>query len=111
MAQQTLERVSRSWTTRRDEKRRRMQLIRPRMKGPILPKERIIEALETLIVSGDRIVLEGDNQKQADFLSRSLVEAIRRSVMIFHARFGVDILIYWMPRRSHIGGTLCGSFA
>ena len=50
MAQQTLERVSRSWTTRRDEKRR-MQLIRSRMKGPILPKERIIEALETLIVS------------------------------------------------------------
>ena len=51
MAQQTLERVSRSWTTRRDEKRRRMQLIRSRMKGPILPKERIIEALEILIVS------------------------------------------------------------
>src|SRR5207237_3714261 len=51
MAEQTLERVSRSWTTRRDEKRRRMQLIRSRMKGPILPKERIIEALETLIVS------------------------------------------------------------
>ena len=74
MAQQTLERVSRSWTTRRDEKRRRMQLIQPWMKGPILPKERIIEALETLIVSGDRIVLEGDNQKQADFLSRSLVK-------------------------------------
>jgi malonate decarboxylase alpha subunit len=74
MAQQTLERVSRSWTTRRDEKRRRMGLIRPRMKGPILPKERIIEALETLIVSGDRIVLEGDNQKQADFLSRSNVQ-------------------------------------
>src|SRR5467141_3891467 len=74
MAQQTLERVSRSWTTRRDEKRRRMQLIRPRMKGPILPKEKIIEALETLIVSGDKIVLEGDNQKQADFLSRSLVK-------------------------------------
>src|SRR5258706_4592208 len=45
------------------------------MKGPILARERIIEALETLIVSGDRIVLEGDNQKQADFLSRSLVKA------------------------------------
>ena len=40
MAQQTLERMSRSWTTRRDEKRRRMQLIQPWMKGPILPKER-----------------------------------------------------------------------
>ena len=73
MAKQILEPVSRSWTTRRDEKRRRIELVKPWMKRSILPKEKIIEALETLIVSGDRIVLEGDNQKQADFLSRSLV--------------------------------------
>src|SRR5580658_330995 len=72
--QQRAEQVSRSWTTRRDEKHRRMQLVRPRMQGPILPRERLIEAFEALIVSGDRIVLEGDNQKQADFLSRSLVK-------------------------------------
>src|SRR5580658_1308668 len=64
----------RAWTTRRDEKRRRMQLVQPWMKGPVLPTARVIEALETLIVSADRIVLEGDNQKQADFLSRSLVK-------------------------------------
>jgi malonate decarboxylase alpha subunit len=72
--EQTVAPVSRSWTTRRDEKERRMQLVRPWMKGPILPKEKIIEALETLIVSSDTIVLEGDNQKQADFLSRSLIK-------------------------------------
>jgi hypothetical protein len=29
MAKQTLGRLSRSWSTRRDEKRRRMQVIRP----------------------------------------------------------------------------------
>ena len=46
-----------------------MQLVQPWMEGPLLPKAKIIEALEALIVSGDRIVLEGDNQKQADFLS------------------------------------------
>src|SRR6202045_5415216 len=73
IAQQTQKQPTRSWTTRRDEKRRRMQLVQPWMEGPILAKTKIIEALETLIVSGDRIVLEGDNQKQADFLSRSLV--------------------------------------
>jgi malonate decarboxylase alpha subunit len=39
------------------------------MKRPIFPKERIIEAHETIIVSGERIVLEGDNQKQADPLT------------------------------------------
>src|SRR5579859_3247030 len=73
--QQRAEQESRSWTTRRDEKRRRMQLVESWMRGPLLPRERIVEALEALIVSGDRIVLEGDNQKQADFLSRSLVKA------------------------------------
>jgi malonate decarboxylase alpha subunit len=44
------------------------------MKGPVLPSERIVDALEAVIVSGDSIVLEGDNQKQADFLSRSLAK-------------------------------------
>src|SRR5580658_2664609 len=84
MAQQTLEPVSRSWTTRRDEKRRRMQLIRPWMKGPILPQEKLIEAFEAVIVSGDRIVLEGDNQKQADFLSRALVKVNPKKVHDIH---------------------------
>src|SRR6202451_65138 len=74
MAQQMLGQVTRSWTTRRDEKRRRMQLIQPWMKGPVLPNARIVEAFEAVIVSGDSVVLEGDNQKQADFLSRSLVK-------------------------------------
>ena len=82
--EQTLEPISRSWTTRRDEKRRRMQLVRPWMKGPILPKEKIVDALETLIVSSDRIVLEGDNQKQADFLSRSLVKVDPRKIHDLH---------------------------
>jgi malonate decarboxylase alpha subunit len=74
MTVQTLEPAAFSWTTRRDEKRRRMQLVQPWMKGPVLPSEKLVAALEALIVSGDRIVLEGDNQKQADFLSRSLIK-------------------------------------
>jgi len=74
MTVQTPEPALLSWTTRRDEKRRRMQLVQPWMKGPVLPSEKLVAALETLIVSGDRIVLEGDNQKQADFLSRSLIK-------------------------------------
>src|SRR5258708_19240824 len=84
MAQQTMKQVPRSWTTRRDEKRRRMQLVQPWIQGPILPKAKIIEALETLIVSGDRIVLEGDNQKQADFLSRSLVQVDAKRLHDLH---------------------------
>ena len=44
------------------------------MDGPALQAGRIIDALHLLIQPGDRIVLEGDNQKQADFLSRSLAK-------------------------------------
>jgi malonate decarboxylase alpha subunit len=54
------------------------------MKGPVLPREHVIEALEALIVSGDRVVLEGDNQKQADFLSRSLVKVDAGKVHDLH---------------------------
>ncbi len=74
----------RSWTTRRDEKERRMKLVQPWMKGPILPRERITDALALLIVSNDRIVLEGDNQKQADFLSRSLVKLDPKKIHDLH---------------------------
>src|SRR5580698_8936300 len=81
MAEQTLGQVSRSWTTRRDEKRRRMQQVQPWMKGPILPRTKMIE---TLIVSGDKVVLEGDNQKQADFLTRSLVKVDAKKLHDVH---------------------------
>src|ERR1700734_2738476 len=84
MTVQTVEPALRSWTTRRDEKRRRMQLVQPWMKGPILAQEKIVDALETLIISGDSIVLEGDNQKQADFLSRSLVKVDPRKLHDLH---------------------------
>src|ERR1700677_2858196 len=84
MSEQIQEHETRSWTTRRDEKSRRMELILPWMKGPILPKEKLIDAFEAVIVSGDRIVLEGDNQKQADFLSRSLVRVNPKKIHDLH---------------------------
>ena len=74
----------RSWTTRRDEKKRRLQSVSSWMSGPILPQKKLIQALELLIAPGDRIVLEGDNQKQADFLSRSLVQADPKKLHDLH---------------------------
>ena len=66
--------TARSWTTRRDEKSRRLAAIAPWLEDGVLPPERIVDALETLIAPGDRVALEGDNQKQADFLSRSFAQ-------------------------------------
>jgi len=45
------------------------------MKGVVLDPAKIVEALESLLCPHDRVVLEGNNQKQADFLSRSLAKA------------------------------------
>jgi malonate decarboxylase alpha subunit len=78
------EQVPISWTTRRQEKHRRLAAIQPWMKGPVLPREKTIEALEGIIAPGDRIVLEGDNQKQADFLARCLVKLDPKKIHDLH---------------------------
>jgi malonate decarboxylase alpha subunit len=63
------------WTRRRSEKQRRLAQVRDLADGVALPTDKIVAALEALILPGDRVVLEGNNQKQADFLSRSLAKA------------------------------------
>ena len=48
------------------------------MCGPgskICPPERATELLEAIIEPGDRVAIEGDNQKQADFLAAALAKA------------------------------------
>jgi len=40
--------------------------------GKVIPAERTVELLETVIQPGDRIIHEGDNQKQGDFLAGQL---------------------------------------
>ncbi|RZM04613.1 MAG: malonate decarboxylase subunit alpha [Variovorax sp.] len=62
------------WDTRRQEKQRRIDAVRHLAEGPVIATSRMVEALELLVVSGDRVVLEGNNQKQADFLARALVQ-------------------------------------
>jgi malonate decarboxylase alpha subunit len=84
MKDETRPQAPRQWTTRRDEKKRRMQLVSSWMSGPVLRPENLVQALEVLIAPGDRIVLEGDNQKQADFLSRSLVMADPKKLHDLH---------------------------
>jgi malonate decarboxylase alpha subunit len=65
---------ARRWDTRRQEKQRRLAAVAHLSDGPVLDSGRIVEALQQLVASGDRVVLEGNNQKQADFLARSLVQ-------------------------------------
>lgn len=75
---------TKSWTTKRDEKARRIKSIAHLTDGAVLKKENIVEALEHLIMPGDKVVLEGDNQKQADFLSQALVQVSAGKVNKLH---------------------------
>ena len=61
------------WDTRRQEKKRRIDRLG--IAGKVLPRDDLPAMLEKLIAPGDRVVLEGNNQKQADFLARMLAQA------------------------------------
>ena len=50
------------------------RLSRLKQNGKVIPTENIVAALEAVIEPGNKVVLEGNNQKQADFLARSLCE-------------------------------------
>src|SRR5215467_4403661 len=67
-------RSRRHWDSRREDKRRRLEQIASYADGKLIRRDSIVALLESLLRPGDRVVLEGDNQKQADFLSRSLVQ-------------------------------------
>jgi malonate decarboxylase alpha subunit len=65
---------NRVWNTRRADKAWRLARVASIADGRVVPTRDVVSFLEALIAPGDRVVLEGNNQKQADFLSRSLAE-------------------------------------
>ncbi|MCH7320320.1 malonate decarboxylase subunit alpha [Solibacillus sp. MA9] len=64
----------RSWSTRLEGKKKRLEEVAHLVSGVTIPTEKIVDVLELLIKPGDRVVLEGNNQKQASFLSQALVK-------------------------------------
>lgn len=61
-----------TWDRRRRAKTRRMDDAGQYCTGKVIDAGRLGDLLQTVIHPGDRVALEGDNQKQADFLSRTL---------------------------------------
>jgi malonate decarboxylase alpha subunit len=86
----------RRWDTRGREKARRLAAVAPWVQDKVLDPGRIVDALERLVAPGDRLVLEGDNQKQADFLSRALAQVDPKRVHDLH------LLISSISRREHL---------
>lgn len=74
----------RKWDVRRNEKQRRIEAVKPFTKGKVLPTQDFPKILEKLIMSGDKVALEGNNQKQADFLARMLTQVDPAKVNNLH---------------------------
>lgn len=65
---------------------RRARLVRAReiSREKLLDKEQVIPVLEAVIEPGDRVCLEGNNQKQADYLARCLARVNPEKVRDLH---------------------------
>ncbi|HEY2276204.1 MAG TPA: malonate decarboxylase subunit alpha [Steroidobacteraceae bacterium] len=85
-----------SWTTRREDKATRLAAVADYVDRKLVRRADIVAVLEGLLRPGDRVALEGNNQKQADFLSRSLVEVDRGRV------HGLHMLISSITRPEHL---------
>lgn len=62
------------WNRGKLNKAHRKDLAKKFTNGKEIKADQIVEFFETIIKSGDKIVLEGNNQKQASFLSESLAK-------------------------------------
>ncbi|NEB93512.1 malonate decarboxylase subunit alpha [Streptomyces bauhiniae] len=83
--QQTSERT---WDSRRTTKRERLAAARQDVDGKIVKRESLRGVLEAVIHPGDKVALEGDNQKQADFLSRTLAQCDPKVLHDLHMLIG-----------------------
>jgi malonate decarboxylase alpha subunit len=76
------------WNRRAQGRVRRLERaaarLGPRLSGKLVEAEAIVPLLEEVIEAGDRVCLEGNNQKQADFLARALTEVDRTRVHDLH---------------------------
>lgn len=80
--------VERPWDSRRNAKAERMQAGGAYSDGKVINPTQLKDLLHDVIRPGDRVALEGDNQKQADFLSRTLAECDPKRLNNLHMLIG-----------------------
>lgn len=76
--------AKRSWTQNRDAKAAKLDSIASMLDGKFVKIQNAKELLESVIKPGDKVVLEGDNQKQASFLSKVLASVDPEKVHDLH---------------------------
>jgi malonate decarboxylase alpha subunit len=88
--------VPRNWSSRAEAKAARLAAARNLRTGKRIDAADAITFLETVIRPGDRVCIEGNNQKQADFLSRCLAAVDPARIHDLH------LLISVIGRPEHI---------
>ncbi len=67
-----------AWNLRDRQRRERLagaaEALGARLQGRLVVTDAAVSLLEAILQPGDRVCLEGNNQKQADFLARSLTQ-------------------------------------
>lgn len=66
--------MARDWNTLADRRQARLQRATDAGFGRVVPHAGITQLLHTVLEPGDRVCLEGNNQKQADFLADCLAQ-------------------------------------
>lgn len=72
------------WNQGKLNKIERMTMARKFTDSKVIKSDQIVEFLENIVKSGDRVVLEGNNQKQASFLSEALAKVNAQKVNHLH---------------------------
>ncbi|MEN5264598.1 malonate decarboxylase subunit alpha [Stenotrophomonas sp. TWI587] len=66
--------MARDWNTLADRRQARLQRATDAGFGRLVPHADVSQLLHTVLEPGDRVCLEGNNQKQADFLAECLAQ-------------------------------------
>lgn len=75
---------NKNWNTRGEDTLDRLRGADSLAEGKIVSAEDTVRLLETVLRSGDRVNIEGDNQKQADFLAEELCKVDPSKVHDLH---------------------------
>jgi len=76
--------MTRVWNTLEQQRHQRLQRAAEAGLQREVPHTRVIDLFEAVIEPGDRVCLEGNNQKQADFLAESLAQVNPERVRDLH---------------------------
>ncbi len=72
------------WNKQRADRESRLAVARAYAKGKVVPASQARQLIEAVVRTGDRVCLEGDNQKQADFLADALASVDKEKIHDLH---------------------------